>query len=178
MELNDQGNYQIVEIKAKCNDLNRVRYLLKAQEPDFKGTDHQVDTYFNVSFGRLKLREGNIENALIQYVRSDQEAPKTSCVQLYKPNPESNLKNILTQALGILTVVDKRREIYFIGNVKFHLDQVEELGTFVEIEAIDKTGNRSKSELQQQCEFYMSLLEIDNKDLVRFSYSDLLMNQP
>ncbi len=71
-------------------------------------------------------------------------------------------------------VVDKQREIYFIQNVKFHLDVVAGLGTFVEIEAIDSDGSIRKEELLQQCHHYMKLFEISETDLLSHSYSDLL----
>ena len=74
-------------------------------------------------------------------------------------------------------VVDKQREIYFIDNVKFHIDQVEGLGSFVEIEAIDATGQLGIEKLRQQCDYYIALLEINPEDLVETSYSNLLLNR-
>ena len=53
-----------IEIKAKCLNQIRIREIIKSHKADFKGIDHQIDTYFKVSSGRLKLREGNIENYL------------------------------------------------------------------------------------------------------------------
>ena len=64
-----------VEIKAKCRDSNRVRNYLLNNGAAYKGTDEQTDTYFNVPNGRLKLREGNIENNLIFYDRGNQAGP-------------------------------------------------------------------------------------------------------
>lgn len=167
----------IIEIKARCSQHSRIRNLLLDRNADFKGTDHQIDTYFNTSQGRLKLREGKIESNLIQYLREDKEGPKHSQVSLYKSSPNSSLKQTLTNALGILVVVDKQREIYFIDNVKFHIDTVENLGTFVEIEAIDETGIRNKEELLEQCQYYLDLFGIKEEELVRVSYSDLLLEK-
>ena len=65
-----------IEIKAKCSDHGRIRSILKSKNADFKGLDHQIDTYFKVNSGRLKLREGNLENHLIFYDRVNQEASK------------------------------------------------------------------------------------------------------
>ena len=164
-----------IEIKAKSANQGKIREILKSLNADFRGTDHQTDTYFNVKIGRLKLREGNIENHLIYYEREDKEGPKQSNVILYKSNPESSLKKILTKALGILVIVKKQREIYFVDNVKFHLDAIQDLGTFVEIEAIDKDGTIGKEKLLGQCNHYMNLFEISNEDLIPVSYSDLMM---
>ena len=74
-------------------------------------------------------------------------------------------------------VVDKIREIYFIDNVKFHLDSVKDLGEFVEIEAIDETGEIGKEKLHEQCSFYLNLFGIKQEELLSCSYSDLVLIQ-
>ena len=165
-----------IEIKAKCSNHNKVREILKSKLADFKGIDHQVDTYFKVNSGRLKLREGNIENHLIYYDRENKEGPKESKVILFKNDPNSTLKDILLNANGVLVIVNKKREIYFIKNVKFHIDIVENLGSFVEIEAIDTDGSIGKDKLYAQCQEYISLLNILENDLISVSYSDLILN--
>lgn len=169
--------HDIIEIKARSTQQEKVREILNSKKAIFKGIDHQIDSYFNVPNGRLKLREGNIENHLIHYHRNNQEGPKLSEVSLYKNQPDSSLKKILSDALGILVVVDKKREIYFIDNVKFHIDTVKDLGTFVEIEAIGNKDKTQKEMLQKQCEHYMKLLAIKKEDLVAVSYSDLLLKK-
>jgi adenylate cyclase class 2 len=162
-----------VEIKARCGNQDKIRNILKTLNADFRGIDHQIDTYFNVPVGRLKLREGNIENYLIYYQRENLDGPKESQVILFHNNPRSSLKSILQNALGTLVSVDKTREIYLLDNVKFHLDSVVELGSFIEIEAIDFDGSRGRDVLHEQCKKYMSLLEISSDDLISHSYSDL-----
>jgi len=166
---------QNIEIKARSGNQEKIRTILYSMHADFRGVDHQVDTYFNVPCGRLKLREGNIENNLIHYFRENREGPKQADVTLFKSLPGTSLKEILTKALGILAVVDKQREIYFIENVKFHIDNVIGLGTFVEIEAIDENGTIGIKRLNQQCRQYLEILEIPKKDLISVSYSDLLL---
>lgn len=166
-----------IEIKAKCQNLDRIRRVLKDQQIQAKGIDHQIDTYFNVSAGRLKLRQGNIENQLIFYQRNNQAGPKRSDVSIALVEPNSPLKEVLTKALGILIEVDKQREIYFVDNVKILLDTVVGLGTFVEIEAIDDNGSHTVEQLQTQCDEYMQLFKINSTDLVSVSYSDLLLNR-
>ena len=165
-----------VEIKASCHQPDAIRKILQEHHACFVGTDHQIDTYFEVPKGRLKLREGNIENHLIHYQRDNQSGPKTSAVNLYPSTPGSSLKATLSQALEIMVVVDKQREIYFINNVKFHLDTVKGLGSFVEIEAIDAEGNIGKEMLFQQCSHYLKLFKIKEEDLIAASYSDMLRN--
>jgi adenylate cyclase, class 2 len=166
-----------IEIKAKSNNQDKIRKILKSKNANFKGTDHQVDTYFKISFGRLKLREGNIENNLIHYNRENKKGPKQSDVILFKSSPNSTLKELLTKALGVLVIVDKQRDIYFVDNVKFHIDTVKDLGTFIEIEAIDKDESIGKEKLLEQCQFYLDLFEISKDDLISVSYSDLMLEK-
>lgn len=166
---------RIVEIKARCSDVSRIREILKSRRADFRGTDHQIDTYFRVPRGRLKLREGQIENALIFYQRSNQKKSKRCDAFLYQcPEPDL-MKKILNVAFGVLAVVDKMREIYFIKNVKFHVDQVKGLGRFVEIEAQGRTPECRITELRRQCDHYRKLLGIAPEDLLADSYSDQLI---
>lgn len=166
-----------IEIKAKSFNQDKIREVLKSNDAEFKGMDHQIDTYFKINFGRLKLREGNIENNLIHYLRENKEGPKQSEVILYRSAPDSTLKKLLSEALGILVIVDKQREIYFIGNVKFHIDTVMNLGTFVEIEAIDINESIGKEKLLEQCRYYLDLFQIPKEDLISGSYSDLMLGK-
>ncbi len=165
-----------IEIKARCNTPDQVRKILEQQNARFIGTDHQIDTYFKVDKGRLKLREGNIENSLIHYDRPNQSGPKASEVALYRSKEGAALKEVLSKVLDTWKIVDKQRSIYFIDNVKFHVDEVQTLGSFVEIEAIDKDGSIGKKKLLQQCEHFMSLLGIKEEDLLDCSYSDMVEN--
>ncbi len=165
------------EFKARCKDPSIPEKLLSACNPRFIGTDHQIDTYFKVPNGRMKLREGNIENALIHYSRNNTKEAKQSEIILYQHNPESKLKEVLTRALGILVTVDKLRKIYFIENVKFHFDIVKGLGNFIEVEAIDRDGTIGLQKLREQCNGYAQLLEITIEDYIAESYSDLLMEK-
>ncbi|MFH1208571.1 MAG: class IV adenylate cyclase [Candidatus Omnitrophota bacterium] len=164
-----------VEIKARCSDPNRIRKILLSRDASFKGLDHQVDTYFRVPSGRLKLREGNIENALIYYKRADQKKSKKCDAMLFPCKKKTSLKKLLTIALGVLTVVDKKREIYFIQNAKFHIDRVKRLGNFVEVEVFGWKGSAGVAKLREQCELYQRLLGIRAQELVADSYSDQLL---
>ncbi len=166
-----------VEFKARADGFETPRRVLRAEAARFAGEDHQIDTYFHVPHGRLKWREGTIERHLIHYARPDASGPKRSDVLLYEPRPGEALKAVLTEALGVRVVVEKRREIYFLGNVKVHLDRVEGLGTFVEVEAIDAEGTRAPSELRAQCEHLLRRFEVRPDALVAHSYADLLLRQ-
>ena len=164
-----------IEFKAKTNDIKALEEKLLSLNPQFIGEDHQKDTYYNVNTGRLKLREGNIENALIWYQREDVGGAKQSDILLYKHAPDEALKNILIKLHGVKIIIDKIRKIYFVENVKFHFDRVEGLGTFVEVEAIDSTGEIGIEKLKEQCNFYINFFEIKTEDFMKKSYSDMMM---
>jgi adenylate cyclase, class 2 len=163
------------EFKAKTDRLEELEKLLSTRNPVFHGEDLQTDTYFNVMHGRLKLREGNIENALIHYHRSDLAGAKQSDVILYQHQPDKDLKQALVAALGVKVVVEKKRKIFFADNVKIHFDHVDALGSFVEVEAIDKDGSVKIETLRAQCKEFAELFGIKETDYVAESYSDLLL---
>ncbi|MCP4442531.1 MAG: CYTH domain-containing protein [Aureispira sp.] len=164
-----------VEIKARCHNHSELEQILLDHQARYVGQDHQIDTYFKVPKGRMKLREGNIENSLLHYHRPNTEEAKTSTIAYYKTDPDQGLKDVLLGALEELVVVDKKRKIFFIDNVKFHLDEVKDLGTFMEIEAIDQEGTIGEAKLQEQCQYYIKLLGISSDDFIAVSYSDILL---
>ncbi|MEP6746488.1 MAG: class IV adenylate cyclase [Bacteroidota bacterium] len=166
-----------IEIKARTNKAAEIRKHLLDNHAEYKGTDFQTDTYFNTLKGRLKLRQGNIENNLIYYEREDQAGPKQSTFSLLQVTDPEALKSILAAAAGIKITVEKQREIYFIGNIKFHLDTLAQLGNFVEIEASNKYAPLSVEELNEQCNFYMREFGIEEIDLINISYSDMLLER-
>jgi predicted adenylyl cyclase CyaB len=165
------------EFKAKVENLEKYENKLLSLNPLLKGEDHQIDTYFNTNNGRLKLREGNIENALINYNREDLSSAKLSDIILYKHHPDKALKEILKLQLGIKVIVDKKRKIYFIDNVKFHFDRIENLGTFLEVEAIDTDNKFTVEELKAQCDHYFHFFELTDSNIIAKSYSDLILEQ-
>ena len=165
-----------IEIKARTEDPERIRKILLENNADFKGTDEQTDSYFRIPHGRLKLRQGKIENSLIYYTRVNQDGPKQSDCDVWPAPDAHGLRDILEKSLGILVTVTKKREIYFIDNIKFHIDTVEGLGNFVEIEASNKVTDIPKEILNEQCRHYMKLFGIKDAELVEMSYSDMLLS--
>ncbi|MBE7169151.1 MAG: class IV adenylate cyclase [Williamsia sp.] len=167
-------NIRTIECKARVDSLEPYEEKLQTLHPRALGLDHQVDTYFNAPRGRLKLREGNIEYALIHYDREDVASTKQSHVILFQYEPDDALKEILRIQLGIKAVVDKQRRIYFVDNVKFHFDTVAGLGHFIEVEAIDEREEFTREQLEQQCEQYIRFFGLDRSSLVDKSYADLV----
>ena len=163
------------EFKAHLHDEAYVRTTLKRLRARFLGTDRQVDTYFRVPSGRLKVREGRLENSLIHYRRTNTARARRSTVEMMLLPRRNSVRAILSAALGVLAVVDKRREIYFVGNVKIHLDRVRGLGTFLEVEAMTRSGDIKK--VRAQAVKFQKLFAISPQDIVPQSYSDLILEK-
>ena len=122
------------------------------------------------------MREGAIENALIAYERPDTPGAKPCDVTMTELDADASaaLRELLEAALPVRVRVRKRREILFIGNVKFHLDEVDGLGAFVEIEAQGRGGEPPRAVLEAQAAEWRARLAIEDADLEPRSYSDLL----
>ena len=168
--------YTNIEIKARISNAYQIRRFLLQNKAEYKGLDVQTDTYFNVPNGRLKLRQGNIENSLIFYNRTNIPGPKQSEFELLPVDAGDELRSILSNSIGVMVSVRKSREIYYIQNVKFHIDSLDGLGQFVEIEAMDKGYDLPVEKLREQCSFYMEAFGIKEQDLIALSYSDMLLN--
>ena len=165
------------EFKARASQINRLEDLLKKENPRFVGTDYQTDVYFRVPTGRLKLRRGNIENSLIHYERENLPGAKASKVLLYRHEPDAALEAILRKTMEVLVEVKKERKIYFIDRVKFHFDRVEGLGSFIEVEVIDRTDTIAVERLAAESAKWAAFFGIREEDYVAVSYSDLLLQK-
>lgn len=144
------------------------------------GTDRQVDTYFRVPDGRLKIRQGTVEACIVQYNRPDTDGMR-HCeyrIEKYAPGDPAleNIRTILAATIGVLVTVVKIRDIHFIGNAKFHLDRVEDLGDFFEIEIIGGPDDTAET-LERSCADYLTALGIGPGDLIGESYSDMVLRQ-
>jgi predicted adenylyl cyclase CyaB len=165
-----------IEIKAKCFRPEKVEAFLLENGARYMGLDHQKDTYFHVPSGRLKLRQGNIENSLIFYNRPNESGPKQSDFLLCPVTDGPAQEALLVKALGVKVVVEKHRKIFYIGNIKFHIDEVPGLGAFVEIEAGNiHDPSLTIEQLREQCNHYMQAFDIQEADLADRSYSDMLL---
>jgi len=164
---------QNVELKARLKDLAAARRVAAELATKRLGTEHQIDTYFHCRAGRLKLRQINGLHAhLIWYDRADEHGPKASNYRLVPVSNPETLKGALAAALGIRTVVDKRREIYLWHNVRIHLDEVVGLGTFLEFEAVlgpekDEAAGRA------QVDSLIARFGLQPADLLSGSYGEM-----
>jgi adenylate cyclase class IV len=164
-----------LELKARCANLARARERARDLATRWLGVDDQVDTYFRTATGRLKLRESSLSGAqLVPYLRADApQARRSDYVVVPVPDPDAT-RRLLTALLGIHRVVRKRREIALFENVRIHLDQVEGLGDFLELEAVWDGAGTGEAEQRAKLGFLRERLAIRDTDLVAVSYEGLL----
>jgi adenylate cyclase, class 2 len=166
-----------LEFKAQVCSLKEYEQKLLTLHPIFLGTEVQTDTYFNVTKGRLKLRESNLKNTLINYYREESAGPKLAEIMLYQYDANVMLKKILSDQLGIKVIVEKERKKYSINNAVFHFDLVDGLGAFIEVEVTDADGTFSLIEMNTIIDNYLQFFGIHKEQLIRASYSDLLLGK-
>jgi len=164
-----------IEIKARIEDPDQIRELVKELDHTFVGLDHQIDTYFKTANGRFKLRESSLSGPyLIFYLRNNISGPKSSVYQKLPVADAKGLKDLLKEMQGIHTIIEKRREIYLYENVRIHLDEVKELGNFLEFEAVMDEKYSNKEVETRKVEYLMEKLGVKNEDLIGESYENLM----
>jgi homotetrameric cytidine deaminase len=167
-----------LELKARDPEPGRTLELALALGAEDRGEIEQRDTYFARARGRLKLREQTPGDAeLIAYERSDGAEPRPSDYRVVPVADPEALRAALDAALGTLVVVAKRRRLLLWDGVRIHLDDVEGLGSHLELEAVAARGSSLEAE-REKVERLRTALRIDDASLVAESYSDLLLDAP
>jgi len=163
-----------VEIKARVEDLEAVRQAVESLTDSAPTVLRQVDTFYHCRHGRLKLREIHGHSAeLISYIRADATGPKPSeytCVPVANPRL---LHEALSSSLGTRGAVKKVRTLYLIGQTRAHLDVVEGLGQYIELEVM-LADDQPVSEGEQTARKLLRQLDISEAQLVKGAYIDLL----
>lgn len=165
---------QNLELKARDLDPARSLGTCESLGAEDKGMLFQRDTYFKVQQGRLKLREQpGVEAHLIAYERPDLPDQKESRYRIVPTRYPDELRDALSAALGTWVVVSKARRLFILDGIRIHLDQVDELGTFIEFEGVVA----NKGDLGRYESRWSGLrlaFGIRDEDLQCLSYSDLL----
>jgi predicted adenylyl cyclase CyaB len=163
-----------IEIKARVSDFNKLRRRTERLSDTRMEVIPQEDIFFNTPKGRLKLRIlSQNEGQLIYYIRPNQEGPKRSDYHIFLTSDPQNLKYILELAYGIRGIVKKTRYLYLVGQTRVHLDDVEGLGQFMELEVVMREG-QSDSDGHAIAEDLMTALGVERSDLLEGAYMDLL----
>lgn len=162
-----------VEIKARVHDFEALRSRAATMADGPVKIIDQLDTFYITPRGRLKLRVLAPDRCeLIQYTRADESTAKTSTYDLVRSDDPASFSRILETALPIRGVVTKRRHLYHIGQTRVHLDEVEGLGTFMELEVVLSDGQTSDYG-EAIADDLMNKLGIQKEDLVSGAYIDL-----
>jgi len=167
-----------IEIKASVRDPDALQARVATMSASPGEEIVQEDTFFTTPTGRLKLRaRGPDGGELIFYQRADSADPKPSHYRLAPVKDPTAVGAVLAAALGVRGVVRKRRRLYLIGRTRVHLDQVEGLGGFIELEVVLGEGEAASQGEAVAVEL-MDRLGIARSDLVRGAYLDLLVQPP
>lgn len=163
-----------VEIKARVRNLDDVRKRAQSLSGAAPEVLKQEDVFFPAERGRLKLRQLAPDvGQLIYYDRPDKAGPKTSTYSISHTQNPAELREVLASALGETMTVSKVREVYIVGQTRIHLDMVEGLGAFMELEVV-LCEDHSEQSGQDTAFALMEQLGIERADLVEGAYADLL----
>lgn len=168
-----------VELKARDQDPERTLAAALAHGAVDQGTLQQKDTYYAAREGRLKLREERAGDApatatLIAYARADEAAARTSAYHLVEVPDAAALSAALDASLGTVVVVDKFRRLLLWEGVRIHLDAVEGLGAWVELEAVAPAGSDLSDEHRKVAEL-RAVLGMDDAHVVARGYAAMLL---
>jgi predicted adenylyl cyclase CyaB len=163
-----------VEIKARVENIDALRARARSLAGSEPEVLNQVDTFFTVPGGRFKLRRlSDSSGELIFYRRPDQPGPKRSSYFIYPTADPGTLALVLARALDVRGVVEKRREVYQVGQTRIHIDEVRDLGQFLELEVVLEEG-QSTAEGERIANDLLQKLEVPGSALVSGAYIDLL----
>ncbi len=164
-----------IEIKFRIVSFNEL-YAFVQKLPEVKNLQalRQTDTYFQVPRGRLKLRQHDSGQAqLIYYERNDITRARESTYQIYQTHNADLLHHLLETSLGIDVTVRKERQLLMFRNVRLHLDRVDKLGEFLELESVIDETTDSHTARKNLNEIRRKLKSFDLIPVAE-SYSDLL----
>lgn len=162
-----------IEIKAHARNFAEIKSRAEKLSDAPVEVIPQEDTFFNVDHGRLKLRVlAPNRGQLIYYERANQDGPKRSDYRIAETSEPENLKRVLELAYGIRGVVKKTRYLYLVGQTRVHLDDVEGLGQFMELEVVMREG-QSDAEGEAIAQGLMTSLGVERSDLLEGAYMDM-----
>ncbi len=165
-----QSEYKDITIKARLINADQIEKIIQSMNARFIGKDLQTDRYFETPKGKLKWREGLIENLITHYERSKENGVEKTIVYRYDLNPSPELIEDLFKNHTHIGTIKKERKIYKLNNIKIHIDKLPNNEEFIEIEAIDLKNEFTIEELRTQCQSLKEKLIINDSDLVPTGY--------
>ncbi len=166
-----------LEIKVHILDIEEIKKKVLKIKAKPMGILHQIDTYFIVGNSRLKLREEKDKNQLVFYRRPNTLYSKFSKYYIINISIYffSIVKKLLALIFGVKVVINKKRDLFIYKNTRIHLDEVEKLGEFIEVETLFKKNIKEKK-LKKEHYFILKFLGLNDLKTVRESYSDLMLS--
>jgi adenylate cyclase, class 2 len=162
-----------LELKARYADLAAAAHIAEKLGAHLQWTKTQIDTYFSVPQGRLKLRQMEGESSqLIAYVRPQIADAKLSDYRIFYTDAADDLLTVLSRALKPDVRIVKKRTLYLWKKVRIHLDCVDGLGDFIEFEAV-LDSDYHEPEAQDDIDFLKNLFKIAADDLCESGYYEL-----
>lgn len=164
-----------IELKAILADRAAALAACERIQARAQGDIHQIDTYFIVPNGRLKLRVATPGRTELVYYHRPDIAGAKGCDYLLEPvAPTAGA--LLGSALGVLATVEKTRTLYLWDNVRIHLDLVTGLGSFIEFEAVIAAGTEEEDGFKKLT-YLSDIFNISENDHLKYSYLDMMLDQ-
>jgi len=162
------------EIKCKIDNDRELVSFLRSQRKYYHRKENQVDIYYRVKKGRLKLRIINFSyGSLIGYDRDEKNDMRISRYDVASTSEFGELRSILDQHFKAIAAVEKSRDIFVRKNVRIHVDRVKKLGTFLEIEIIYENFQKARKQMNE----LIKELKLNRKNFIKKSYSDLIIKK-
>jgi adenylate cyclase, class 2 len=168
--MNTPQHYRDCTIKIRLTDTPALLERLTELDAKFVGIDNQRDSYFKTNVGKLKLREGNIENLITHYTREAGKGVEYTRVIRYDVNPLREEIDRLRRDHELIRTVNKERRIFFLENVKVHVDRIPGGEEFLELEAFDRTNEFTEAVLRSQCLHVLNLLNLASSEIIKTGY--------
>ncbi len=163
-----------IEIKASLNDLKSCLDKASSLSGDDPEVIKQEDYFFHCDNGRLKLRVlSNQKGVLIFYDRKNKTGPKPSEYCISETDEPNKLLKVLEKAHGIFGIVRKTRKLFLIGRTRVHIDNVENIGDFMEFEVVLSENEDAKIGVSE-VQYLMNQFGIKKENLIDCAYVDLI----
>ncbi|MGB9665668.1 MAG: class IV adenylate cyclase [Ignavibacteria bacterium] len=163
-----------LEIKVPVKNLKKLIEIVEKEGGSKIYSSRQIDVYYKLENGRLKIRNSSGEKSIIFYKRIEDGSERWSDFEVIKVDKPEKWIKFFDRFLQRLVVVDKHRTLYHLFNTRIHFDRVKGLGNFVELETKVING---KSQARKEFQKILELLELNPQNQILNSYSDLILSK-
>lgn len=161
-----------LEIKVPVQNLKKLINIVESHKGMKIYSSRQIDVYYKIPAGRLKIRNSSGEKSIIYYKRNEDGRERWSNFEVIKVNNPEEWIKFFDKFLERLVVVDKHRTLYHLENTRIHFDRVKNLSNFVELETKVVTTRKAA---RKEFEKILKLLNLNPENQILNSYSDLIL---